>query len=368
MKSLKLRHFIIVGVVIILFIVILSRRTKTVSIRSTLVTNIPRRRINRTLPILKPIHVCGNASDLVDLNTVRQEGRPKVDVFINMPVAGHHFIRRKAIRETWLSTAKNYSLAYRFFTDGIGIEPEQLVKLKKEQEEYQDLELIPTKQGYWFSHRFLFGMFWGYEHYDFLFYFRVDDDYFVCLNNLMNDIQYRKDEQLLYWGWLDCDPKMVAIDEGFLLTSVDLVEELIKRNNSMCCHPMGGQMVAMWVNRLEHEGYDVTYFGDNSRLKHYRKYLKKEDGGICKSVIGIHESYPVYMYRYWNITNKNWFTIKSHEFVQVERKEYSAYCKQPRGWDWTVLSAHWKHEPKPCWQPGLEWPELKKFKSHKGRE
>ena len=41
---------------------------------------------------------------------------------------------------------------------------------------------------------------------------------------------------------------------------------LISRNDSLLCHPMGGQMIAMWVNRLEREGLDVTYFADNTRL------------------------------------------------------------------------------------------------------
>lgn len=243
-----------------------------------------------------------------------------------------------------------------------------MAKLKKEQDEYKDIEFLPTKQGYWFTHRFLYAMFWGYERYDFSFYLRLDDDYFVCLNNLMNDLQQRKHEKLLYWGWLHCNPKIVNIDEGFLITSIDLVQEIIKRNHSLCCHPMGDQMVAMWVNGLDHEGYDVTYFPDNARLMHFRKHLKSGDRDMCKRILGVHEAYPEQMHRYWSNTKDNWFSVEQNDFVKVDIKGYSSYCKWPKGWDWRRLSTFWRHEPKACWKPGVRWPELEHLKLHKGRE
>ncbi|KAK3746544.1 hypothetical protein QZH41_005604 [Actinostola sp. cb2023] len=226
-------------------------------------------------PTNVPIYVCGNSTDYIDMKAITPEGRPKVDIFINIPVAGTWTIRRNIIRNGWLSTAKNYSVAYRFFTDGIGVDPKVLEALKKEQEEFKDLVLLPTKNGYWLTHRYLHAMFFGYKHYDFKYYLKADDDYFICLNNLMNDLQYRHKEKLLYWGHFGCERKMIAMDEGFVIISIDLAQEIIKRNNSLCCSPFGGQMIAMWVNLLEHEGYDVTYFPDNSRLMHYRSSLKK---------------------------------------------------------------------------------------------
>ena len=315
-----------------------------------------------------PIVICGNASDLIDLDAITPKGRAKVDIFINIPAAGHLYIRRKIIRNSWLSTSQNYSMAYRFFTDGIGIQKELMDKLKEEQAQFKDLEFLPTKKGYWLTHRYLFAMFWAYEHYDFLFYMKVDDDYFVCLNNLMNDLQYRKHERLLYWGYFRCERKMVIMDEGFLIISVDLAREFIKRNNSLCCSPFGDQMIAMWINRLEHKGYDVTYFPDNSRLMHYRKYLKNEQSDMCRKILGVHQAYPKHMARYWNLTRHNWFSSKKDEFLKVERKKYSKYCDLPKGWDWRVLNPFWRKEPKPCWQPGLSWPDLEKYKAVQSRE
>ncbi|EDO33603.1 predicted protein [Nematostella vectensis] len=68
-------------------------------------------------------------------------------------------------------------------------------------------------------------LFWAFEHYDFDFFLKTDDDYFVCLNNLANDLQYRKNEKYLYWDWLGCDPSMVAMDSGLLILGKDLTSE-----------------------------------------------------------------------------------------------------------------------------------------------
>jgi len=331
-------------------------------------TSSPAKKKRLYLPTLVPIPVCGDPEDLIDITSVTTPGRPKIDLFIAIVTAGKHFDRRQAMRQTWLTTAKNYSIVYRFFTDGIDIGSGTMEKLKKEQQDYKDLEFLPTKQGYWFTHRFLHAMFWGYQRYDFSFYLRLDDDYFVCLNNLMNDLQYRKQDKLLYWGWLHCNNKIVNIDEGFLITSKDLVQEIIKRNHSLCCHPMGDQMVAMWINGLDHEGYDVIYFPDNGRLMHFHNHLKSDNSDMCKRILGVHEAYPKQMHRYWSLTKDNWFSIQRDEFVKVERKAYSSYCRWPKGWDWRVLSTHWRHQPKSCWQPGVRWPELERFTFHQGRE
>ena len=320
-------------------------------------------------PTNVPIVVCGDRNNLVDVKDIFESKKvPRVELFITILTAPHQFPRRMAIRDTWLSTARNYSVAYRFFTDGKELAPEVKKKLDEEQRKYKDLEFLPTKGGYWFSHRYLHALFWASKHYSFNFYLRMDDDYFLCLNNLYNDLQYRKKEKLLYWGNMCCWPSLVAMDEGFVILGTDLLQEIVRRNNSLCCHPMGGQMIAMWVNRLDHEGLEVTYFQDNERLKHYRNQLKGIDSNLCMDVIGIHESYPKEMHEYWNVTKDSWFSLKSNDFLKVKRKEYWEYCSRPKGWDWRALNPHWKHEPKPCWAPGVDWPELHSFKFHKGRE
>ena len=135
-----------------------------------------------------------------------------------------------------------------------------------------------------------------------MFFLKTDDDYFLCLNNLNNDLKYRKQEKLLYWGYFRCLSRMVMIDEGFVIVSADLAQEFIRRNDSLYCSPFADQMIVMWINNLEAEGYNVTYFPDNGRLMHYRSHLKKAHLDMCRDILGIHQAYTKYMREYWNLT------------------------------------------------------------------
>ena len=228
--------------------------------------------------------------------------------------------------------------------------------------------LLPTRRGYFFSHRILHAVFWAYKRFDFKFFLRMDDDYFVCLDNLLKDIQHRQQEKFLYWGYMHCIQRgQVRIDEGFLILQVDLVREIIKRNKSLCCHPFGDQAVAMWVNGVDKEGTKVTYFADNQRVVHRRKNMREFNPGFCDSVIGIHESYPKQMFQYWNITKRQKLTPSFYKHHVVE--EYQNYCKYPKRLDWKAfLMTFWGHKPKPCWSPGVLWPQLSSFKYHGGRK
>ncbi|EDO44360.1 predicted protein [Nematostella vectensis] len=239
-------------------------------------------------------------------------------------------------------------------------------KVIEERKKYGDLEFLPTSNGYWYGHRYLWMLFWAFEHYDFDFFLKTDDDYFVCLNNLANDLQYRKNEKYLYWDWLGCDLSMVAMDSGLLILGKDLTSEFVKRNDTLILSSHGRADDCYVHNELEDDKYDVTYFADNSRLVHYRSDLKdKLNGKLRSNLIGIHQAYPKYMREYWNYVKDNWLT---HLSLKVIRKPYGEYCARPKGWDWTVLNPFWKHEPKSCWAPKTDWPELHKYKMHKGRE
>ena len=291
---------------------------------------------------------------------------PKVDLFIAVISAPFRLDRRSAIGEGYASTVNKFPFAFRFFTDGLQLETRVREDLIMEREKHKDIELIPTRGGYWLTHRYLHAMFWAFEHYDFMFFLKTDDDYFLCLNHLSIDIKHRKQEKLLYWGHFQCLPRMVAIDEGFVIVSADLAVEFIRRNNSLYCSPFGGQMIAMWINSLEAEGYNITYFPDNGRLMHYRSHLKKSHPDMCRDILGIHQAYTKYMIEYWNITKATWF--KLYDFKRVPRLEYHEYCNLPKIWDWRMLIPFYRREPKPCRASGLKWPGLENMTFLAGRE
>ena len=309
-------------------------------------------------------HVCGNTSYKTDLSFLETVERTTVKIFIAIVSAPSRIQRRNAIRRTWASTVSNYSAVYKFFTDERELKPDIKRQLIRERILQSDLEFTPTRGGYWMSHRFLYALFWAFKRYKFKFFMRLDDDYFLCLNHLMDDLQYRG-EKFLYWGWLRCRPRMVAMDEGFVIFSTELLREIMRRNNSLCCHPYGDQMMAMWLYRLEREGYDVKYFADNNRVlhQHNNSDLLKRD--FCSTKLAIHQAYPTQMHEYWKLTSSTWLETK---FEFVPRKGYQNYCIFPRGWDWRLLGPLYRHEPKPCWGDHVSWRALENYTIHVGRE
>ena len=298
-----------------------------------------------------------------------QETLPKIELFIAILSAPHRRSRRIGLRQTWLSTVHNYPVAFKFFTDGQELSNETKHTLQLEQKKFGDLELLPTRGGYWFSHRLLHALFWANKHYNFKFFLRMDDDYFLCLNHLYNDLQYRKDEKFLYWGWLHCDQREVRIDEGFVVFGVDLVREITRRNNSLLCHPFGDQMVEMLMTRLDREGVKATYFPDNARLMHRGLTLTRVTEDLCRNILAVHKAYPQQMKVLWSVTKAKWFAASQNLFRRVHIKEYHEYCNATRGFDWkALLGTFYGHKPKPCWAPGVHWPMLHKYKVHGGRQ
>ena len=190
--------------------------------------------------------------------------------------------------------------------------------------------------------------------------------FFVCLDHLHHDIQFQKQEKLLCWGWLHCNNGYTYQDEGLLIFGFDLVEEIIKRNDSLVCHPNGDQAVALWFNEIEKER-EITYFADNDRIKNDISQLqeKNKDEHLCSRVIGVHQAYPKRMREFWELTKSRWFNREG--YARVVRKTYKEYCTWPKGFDWRLMG-DWKHEPKPCWWRNSTWPYLDKVKYYKGRE
>ena len=296
-----------------------------------------------------------------------EKQKENLDLFIAILSAPRRFDRRAVLRNTWISSIPNYSVAFRFFTDGKELSNETKTKLSEEQNAFGDLEMLPTKGGYWFSHRFLHALFWAHHHYNFSYFLRLDDDYFVCLHHLYHDLQYRKKEKFLYWGWLWCQKEIVRIDEGFVLLGADLAEEIIRRNKSLYCHPFGDQMIEMWFSRLREEGINVKYFPDNGRLMQFGLRPYKPSQNMCQDLLGIHKTYPDQMRLYWNRTKDVWYS-SPRSFKKIAIKDYTNYCKFPRGYNWKAIPGIYRHEPKPCWKPGVDWPSLNSYKIHMGDE
>jgi hypothetical protein len=142
-----------------------------------------------------------------------QEGKrekTKILLFIAIHTAPIRIDRRGALRETWLTKCQgNPNVAYWFFTDnqdthGNVIEGEIRAKLENEREVFGDLILADTPGGLNFGLWYLWMIEWATERYDFQYIVKLDDDYFVCFDKLINELEFHRPKKRLTWGWLHC--------------------------------------------------------------------------------------------------------------------------------------------------------------------
>lgn len=102
------------------------------------------------------------------------------------------FDRREGIRRTWMKDCNSEEVVCRFFTDSLSdMEPKVQTVLANESIKYDDLEFMPVPKGYNFGLRLLWLMEWSTQKYNFDFFLRMDDDYFVCLKRLLFEIPFR---------------------------------------------------------------------------------------------------------------------------------------------------------------------------------
>lgn len=202
-----------------------------------------------------------------------------------------------------------------------------------------------------FALRLLWMLKYFTHNYDFDFFLRVDDDYFVCLQHLLTELPQRP-KTALWWGWIHCKKNIVRVDEGFMILTYDIIKESLDRlNTSLMCSGTGDPAVALWVTSSK---LKVTYFYDNDRLvhspgKHIGKYLKS---GMCHKYIGLHQAYPESMYKYWRFIQQDEMTRKgkpASEFYHVPSiPEFSKVCDWSKTFDWREFKEKFRFEPKPC--------------------
>ena len=118
--------------------------------------------------------------------------KPRLKLLVSILSAPIRFDRREGIRRTWMKYCTFEEVVCRFFTDSLSdMEPKVRTALANESAKYDDLEFMPIPKGYNFGLRLMWLMEWSMERYDFDFFLRMDDDYFVCLKRLLFEIPFR---------------------------------------------------------------------------------------------------------------------------------------------------------------------------------
>ena len=192
-----------------------------------------------------------------------------------------------------------------FFTDGLQLDGEQRKKLSIEHIRFGDIEFSPTEDAsIIFGERFLYYMMWAKAKFNFQYFLRLDDDYFVCMDKLANELPSRPRKNLT-WGWYHCQSEnIVYMDEAWALFSEDVIEQFLAQDlRSIMCHPFGDQTFSFWINatRINLTNFDDRRLHHQPRVGKTKKFFLMSD--FCEKYIGIHGSYPNIMPHLW--TNSN---------------------------------------------------------------
>lgn len=284
----------------------------------------------------------GNHSSLSRGKNSGKKTRLKLIVAIlSAPI---RFDRREGIRRTWMNQCNSEEVVCRFFTDSLSdMEPKVQSVLANESAKYGDLEFMPIPKGYNFGLRLLWLMEWSVERYDFDFFLRMDDDYFVCLERLLFEMPFRPQKRL-YWGYVHCEVEgLVRVDEGFLILSADLIQEFMSRKDQLLCHPFGDQTIAIWMNDVKH----VIYFHDprifHDVTAHIPEFKLLQE--VCGTYISLHGSYLHEMLIYWKSASKD----NQSTYWVPSIQPISNLCPLSTRFDWRAMGGPpYGWEPKPC--------------------
>ncbi|CAM9583175.1 unnamed protein product [Ascophyllum nodosum] len=228
--------------------------------------------------------------------------------------------RRQAIRETWARWADD-RVILRFFTespnaeDGEG-EPgaETVEALAKESMEHGDIIVQDIKSGMNFGLKLLWAMRWMSDHYSFDFFLRLDDDYFICLERLLDELHCFSlpggQSSPIYAGYRACrrDHEASYVDESYILLSSVLIDRILV-SSDLKCSGYGSLTAGAWL-RIGGPGNpdgDVAFVNDY-RLDRWgsrwgaltgSKRGHAEYEPVCEKSLGIHRTYPDHMYELW---------------------------------------------------------------------
>lgn len=245
-----------------------------------------------------------------------QEGSEQRHVLLVIAIPSVRRDRRQAIRETWSKWADE-QVVLRFFTEMPEAENhEEIAVISEESRIYGDLIIQNIDRGMNFGVKLLWAMRWMHDHYSFDFFLRLDDDYFLCLERLVNELSCLrtpgKVETPFYAGYRACRQEKNAyyIDESYILVSSILTDRILAISGSdLKCSGYGSLTAGAWFTTggPGNPTGDVVMVNDyrldrwGSRWGKSRKGVvgRLEYGQVCEGSIGIHRTYSKHMYVLW---------------------------------------------------------------------
>lgn len=211
--------------------------------------------------------------------------------------------RRHAIRQSWLAWGDE-RVELRFFTELPEPGSADEAALEEESECHGDLVLMDIDRGMNFALKLVWAMRWMSQQFTFEFFLRLDDDYFLCLQRLLDELEVAIAKtdypSPIYAGHLYCEDR-TRIDEAYLLLSADLVHRVLETPD-LKCGTHAGVTAGWWFT----EGNPINPLGDvqwvhDMRLDHPGHLLNHPEGfsHVCSMFMGVHRVYSDMMPVLW---------------------------------------------------------------------
>ena len=215
-------------------------------------------------------------------------------------------------------------------------------QLAEEAAKHNDMEYQVLGGGVEFGKRFIYHMLWAVKNFEFDYFMRLDDDYFLCFDKVINELPMPP-LKLFHWGWVHCINGITRPEESVIVLSKDIIETfLLQDPEKMRCHPWADQQIGLWVQDL---GWThVLKWRHDPRLHHDPPVRNLphflNDPNAC-SRLGYHGSYPNAMRTLWS--HRGQYELKKETFLET-----SNICKSDLLFDWAKFTDFWRYEPRLC--------------------
>ncbi|XP_057300400.1 uncharacterized protein LOC130631683 [Hydractinia symbiolongicarpus] len=280
---------------------------------------------------------------LANFNIKPKGKKKKVTLLLIVSTGPRRYDRRATIRNTWWQQCKptgEVKPECIFMTDELTENQEFYDIVKNESDTYHDMHFQTLSGGIEFGKRFLYHMVYAVTNYEFDYFLRMDDDYFICMKKFLHEIPVPM-EKYFHWGWVHDVPGITRPEESIILFSRDVIELFLSQDpNKMLCHPWADQMIAAWSKEIDMN----DLFRHDARVHHHPPVRDlpslKYKVNICENYIAVHGAYPEEMNLLWKHRGAQLSenTLKDNAYV--------VYISHP--FNWQIFTYIWQYEPKLC--------------------
>jgi len=237
--------------------------------------------------------------------------------------------RRDTIRQTWYSESqKHQDVLLKFVIGTMNMGEAKLTEIDKENEEHKDLLLLDNLIDSFanLTRKVLYSYIWAHSEVKFSYLLKCDDDTFVVLETLLDELRGRMSSRMYYWGFFDgrasvkragkyqefgwylCDKYLpYALGGGYIL-SADLVKLIALNSGHLKLYVNEDVSVGAWLAPYDIErnhdvrfdteyqsrgcnnAYIVTHKQTTQLMLEKHKTLKKA-GKLCQKEVQYKPSY-----------------------------------------------------------------------------